>query len=184
MLTEMDAMNITDAAKFRMQCTEPGSEMIANATTGETRSPTFDLRFLCAGVIGGFSKLAHQVLDPAELTLVQWGVLERCAKGQADTVTSLAECIPIDPASISRAADHLARLGFLQRRRLRRDRRVVRLEATDDGQAFVRRLDPQLQAIYVILTEGIEEAELQVFARVAQKMSANAHGRHPEKGGR
>lgn len=150
--------------------------------TADETTPFFDLRFLCASVIGGFSRLAQESLDSAGLGLMEWGVLERCAKGQANTVTALTRCIPVDQASISRAADHLVRHGYLQRRRLQRDRRVVRLEATDQGQALVRRLDLELQAIYAILMEGIEAEDLQVFARVARKLSANAHGRHSEGG--
>lgn len=154
-----------------------------SGVAAETLTPIFDLRFLCAGVIGGFSKLAEEALDSAGLSLVEWGVLERCAKGQANTVTTLTRCVPVDQAAISRAADQLARLGLLYRQRLPADRRVVWLEATDDGQALARRLEPQLQAIYAVLMDGIETSELQTFARVARKISANAHGHHLGKGG-
>ncbi len=146
-------------------------------TAGEAMTPFFDLRFLCAGVIGGFSNLAEAALDSAGLSLLEWGVLERCAKGQADTVTALTKCIPVDQASISRAADQLVRLGHLGRRRLQRDRRVVRLNATQQGQALTRWMESQLQAIYAVLLEGISEEDAQTFAHVARKISANANDR-------
>ena len=143
-----------------------------------------DLRILCTGVIRGYVALATGRVDEAGLTLTQWGVLERCAKGQANTVTALTEIVPVDQASISRAAHQLVRLDFLQRQRLSSDRRVVRLEATEKGQALVRRLSPEIAAIYATLLDGIPDDDLQVFARVARIVAANAHGHHTRKGGR
>ena len=144
---------------------------------GERGEPTVDLRVLCTSVIRGYVALATGPVDEAGLTLPQWGVLERCAKGQANTITELTEIVPVDQASISRAADKLVRLGLLKRQRLVRDRRVVRLEATDKGQALVRQLSPEIAAVYAILLDGIQDDEIQIFTRVAQRISANAHGR-------
>ena len=103
-------------------------------------------------------------------------MLERCARGQANTVTELTEIVPVDQASISRAADSLVRLGLLRRQRQSHDRRVVRLEATDQGQDIVRPLLPEVAAIYAVLLEGIPDDDLQIFARVARRISANARG--------
>lgn len=146
--------------------------------------PAGDLRILSTGVIRGYVALATAMVDKAGLSLTQWGVLERCAKGQANTVTALTEIVPVDQASISRAAHQLVRLDLLKRRRLSRDRRVVRLEATDTGQTLVRRLSPQIAAIYDVLLEGIKDEDLQVFARVARKVADNSRGHHTRKGGR
>ena len=144
---------------------------------GERDEPNVDLRVLCTSVIRGYVALATGPVDEAGLTLPQWGVLERCARGQANTITELTEIVPVDQASISRAADKLVRLSLLKRQRLVRDRRVVRLEATDKGQALVRQLSPEIAAVYAILLEGIQDEELEVFSRVARKISANARGR-------
>ncbi len=136
-----------------------------------------DLRVLCTGVIRGYVSLATGTVGEAGLTLPQWGVLERCARGQANTVSELTEIVPVDQASISRAADSLVRLGLLQRQRLSSDRRVVRLAATDQGQALVGRLAPKIASIYAVLLKEIQADELDVFVRVARKISANAKGR-------
>ena len=146
--------------------------------------PTVDLRILCTGVIRGYVALATGTVGEVGLSLTQWGVLERCAKGQANTVTALTEIVPADQASISRAAHQLVRLDLLKRQRLARDRRVVRLEATDKGQALVRHFAPQIAAIYDVLLKGIEDDEIQIFARVARKVAANSRGHHRRKGGR
>ncbi len=139
--------------------------------------PDVDLRVLCTGVIRGYVSLATGTVDEAGLTLPQWGVLERCARGQANTITELTEIVPVDQASLSRAADKLFKLGLLKRHRLARDRRVVRLEATDKGHALVRQLSPEIAAVYAVLLEGIQEDDLEVFVRVARRISANARGR-------
>ena len=142
----------------------------------ERADPNADLRVLCTGVIRGYVSLATGTVGAAGLTLPQWGVLERCARGQANTVTELTEIVPVDQASISRAADSLVRLGLLRRQRQSHDRRVVRLEATDQGQDVVRQLLPEVAAIYDVLLEGIQEDDLQIFVQVARKISANARG--------
>ena len=143
----------------------------------ESDESNVDLRLLCTGVIRGYVSLATGTVADAGLTLPQWGVLERCARGQANTITELTEIVPVDQSSLSRAADRLFKLGLLKRQRLSRDRRVVRLEATDKGQALVRQLSPEIAAVYAVLLEGIQEDDLEVFVRVARKISANARGR-------
>lgn len=149
---------------------------MAESSRKEGGGPNMDLRVLCTGVIRGYVSLATGTVGETGLTLPQWGVLERCARGQANTVTELTEIVPVDQASISRAADSLVRLGLLQRQRLSSDRRVVRLEATDKGQELVRQLTPEIAAIYAVLLEGIQDDDLQIFARVARRISANARG--------
>ena len=150
---------------------------MAELSRKESDEPNVDLRVLCTSVIRGYVALATGTVDEAGLTLPQWGVLERCAKGQANTITELTEIVPVDQASLSRAADKLFKLGLLKRHRLARDRRVVRLEATDEGQALVRQLSPKIAAVYAVLLEGIQEDDLEVFVRVARRISANARGR-------
>ena len=149
---------------------------MAEPSREESDEPNVDLRVLCTSVIRGYVALATGTVDEAGLTLPQWGVLERCAKGQANTITELTEIVPVDQASLSRAADKLFKLGLLKRHRLARDRRVVRLEATDKGQALVRQLSPEIAAVYAVLLEGIQEDDLEVFVRVARRISANARG--------
>ena len=150
---------------------------MAKPSREESDEPNVDLRVLCTGVIRGYVALATGTVDEAGLTLPQWGVLERCARDQANTVTELTEIVPVDQASISRAADRLVRLGLLRRQRLSRDRRVVHLKATDEGQALVRQLSPEIARIYAVLLEGIQEDDLEAFVRVARRISANARGR-------
>ena len=149
---------------------------MAESSREESGEPNVDLRVLCTSVIRGYVALATGTVSEAGLTLPQWGVLERCAKGQANTITELTEIVPVDQASISRAADKLFQLGLLKRHRLSQDRRVVRLEATDQGQALVRQLSPEIARIYAVLLEGIQEDDLEVFVRVARRISANARG--------
>lgn len=147
-------------------------------------APSFDLQPVCASVVAGFSHLAGEVLSPVGLTLVQWSVLERCANQQANTVTALAGCISVDQASISRAAADLVQLGLLQRRRLQQDRRIVQLQATEQGRDLTRQLTPSMQAIYPILLEGISEEELEVFSSIATRVAANVRRHNQRKGGR
>ena len=139
------------------------------------------MRILGTGVIRGCVSLALNTVNAAGVTLTQWGVLERCANGQGNTISALTELVPVEQASISRTAHQLVRLGLLQRRRQTRDRRVVRLEATDKGQARERQLAPEMLAINADLLNGVQVDEPQVYARA---VAANASRPPIAKGGR
>ena len=58
-------------------------------------------------------------------------------RGQADTVGQMSNLMPVDAASISRHTNKLVDIGLLRRRRLRSDRRTVRLSLSDKGKELV-----------------------------------------------
>ena len=82
--------------------------------------------------------------------------------------------MPIDSASISRNVDKLVEKGLIRRRRLRSDRRVVRLSLTKEGLDLMPELGRRLQAVNALLLRGVSEREKLVFMRTMQKIAANA----------
>ena len=81
-------------------------------------------------------------------------LLHMCAGGYASTLTELGRVISTDSASLSRHVDILVKKHLLRRRRLRSDRRVVRLELTEDSQNLMSGLNECLNEVDDLLLVG------------------------------
>ena len=145
--------------------------------------PFVPLGLLGASLVSAYSKLAGEKLEPFELTPLHWALLDACFQGRADTVTSLTQVLPLDPASISRSVEALVRKGLLQRRRLPSDRRVVKLSLTKEGLELMPELGRRLQDVNSVLLKGVSEEEKMTFMRVAQRISANVEEEQQEESG-
>ena len=87
--------------------------------------------------------------------------------------TQLANELPLAASGISRSVTKLADMGFIRRRRLRTDRRVVALTLTGDGLALAQDLHRRIQAHESTLREGVSEEEMAVFASVSSRIMTN-----------
>lgn len=139
----------------------------------EQKGPFRPLGLVASTVVAAHAKLAGDVLAPFKLVPVQWAILEQCVPAQGTTATLLARVIPIDSASISRNVERLVRLGLLQRQRLERDRRIVRLTLTDDGRAILPEIMKRMKVVDTTLLAGVTEQELDGFLRTVHKVAAN-----------
>jgi DNA-binding MarR family transcriptional regulator len=108
-----------------------------------------------------------------EITSAQYRILEMCFRREANTVTGLAQVVAMDQAGVSRQVDRLCNRGLLRRRRQRNDRRMVRLELTEEGRALVPELIEQAQASHTIILADINKEERDAFLATLQKMLAN-----------
>ena len=140
----------------------------------DRRKPLGPLGHIASAVVAAHAKLAGDVLMPFNIVPIQWAILEQCATAEGSTATLLARVIPIDSASISRNVERLVQLGLLQRQRLERDRRVVRLTLTDDARAMLPAIMQRMQVANTTLLEGVTEGELEGFLRTVRKVAANA----------
>ncbi|MDE2639928.1 MAG: MarR family winged helix-turn-helix transcriptional regulator [Chloroflexota bacterium] len=129
---------------------------------------------LGASIVSAYGKLITPRIAPHAITLIQLGILNACLKGRADTVSGLATVIPVDAGSLSRHVDKLVKQGLLRRRRSQRDRRVVRLELTDEGTALVRELTHAVREVNAALLSGVSEDEQQCLVSVVRKIVENA----------
>ena len=119
-------------------------------------------------------KSLEDELAPMGVTPAQWVILEAAFSGNADTLTALARIIPVDAAAISRQLDKLQQRGLVRRRRLRSDRRTVRIELTDAGRELVPKLAPRVEANNRRFLSGITTDEQSAFTEIIQKMIQNA----------
>ncbi len=72
-------------------------------------------------------------LAPHSLSAPEYGILDRCSRGEAQTVTELASLLPGDASMMSRHVSKLVDRGLMGRTRLLEDRRTVRLRLTADS---------------------------------------------------
>ena len=112
-------------------------------------------------------------LAPFAINPVQFGILDACYFGDANTVTSIARMLPVEPSAISRQADRLTTRGLLARRRQGDDRRVVTFSLTEEGM----RLMPQLLTVVAEeedkVAEGLSEDEQAALMATSRKIVEN-----------
>ena len=113
-------------------------------------------------------------MAPMGVTTCQWAILEAAYFGNANTLTALARIIPVDAAAISRQLDKLQKNGLVRRRRLRSDRRTVRIELTEAGRELVPKLETRVQANNARFLTGVSAEEQLVFTEIVKRMLKNA----------
>ena len=131
------------------------------------------LGYLAAGMTAMLTRLSKEALAPFGITPVQTAILMYCSRNQANTTERLVGAIHLDQASISRHVARLVGKGLVRRTRPHDDRRVVRLELTDEGWAFMPRLIESHQDLVALVNVGIGEEEKRVFLDVMRKIHGN-----------
>ena len=132
------------------------------------------LGFWAGSLSSAVRKGLIEALRPFDIDPVQWAILDVCFRGQADTVTGVAQVVPVNAAVISRQVDKLSRRNLISRKRMKSDRRVVRLSLTDEGQALMPELTKRVQANNDRFLRYISKEEERVFIGAIRKMLAGA----------
>ena len=117
--------------------------------------------------------MTESSLAPFMLSPLEYGVLDRCYKEEASTVTELARVLPVDAAAMSRHVSKLEDKRLISRERLVSDRRTVRLNLTQEGRTLALRLAERMKTSQALLLHGISEDERAAFTMTARKILAN-----------
>ena len=136
--------------------------------------PEGHLGYWVGNLASAIRKSLGEELEPMGVTPGQWVILEAAFDGNANTLTGLARIIPVDAAAISRQLDKLQQRGLVRRRRLRSDRRTVKIELTDAGRDLVPKLSPLVEANNTRFLSGLSAEEQGAFTEIIQKMLKNA----------
>lgn len=144
-----------------------------NSQDGPNRQPV-DLRASIADLINALYKTTSEEAARYDLTVTQFNLLRACLEsGDECTATELAEVLPIDASRISRVVTALVDKGLLQRQRRTDDRRIVMLRLSEEGRELISLALQDLSLQDAILTEGIDDDDMDVFVSVASRMVAN-----------
>ena len=96
--------------------------------------PLHYMGYYVAGLTNAVAKGVEVELARFDLDALAFAIIRRCYEGEEDTVTAISQSLPVDSGRISRMVTELAGKKLLRRRRLRSDRRIVKLYLTPDGQ--------------------------------------------------
>lgn len=116
-------------------------------------------------------------MEEHDLTGVQWGPLLMMHLGMGDTAAELARSGCVDTGAMTRMLDRLEAKGLLRRQRCPKDRRVVRLELTEEGQRLCHRIPYNLSRVMNAMLRGFSPEEVATFKSLARRMLVNAEGR-------
>jgi DNA-binding MarR family transcriptional regulator len=112
-----------------------------------------------------------------DLTGVQWGPLLLIHFGFGNTAAELARAACVDTGAMTRMVDRLEAKDLLRRTRCPKDRRVVRIELTDEGRRLCDEIPYNLSRVLNSMLRGFTEEEVETFKGLARRMLANAETR-------
>jgi DNA-binding MarR family transcriptional regulator len=105
------------------------------------------------------------------LTFQQWIVLMHVREGIALTVAALCRETRHDSGAMTRLIDQLEKRALIQRRRSAKDRRVVELIVTKEGQKTVEALKPLVIDTLNEALEGFTRTEVRDFEGYLQRIA-------------
>lgn len=132
-----------------------------------------DIGDLITGLTAAAARARDLSLASSMLSPLEYGILDYCHRGKANTVTELSRVFHVHVSVMSRLVSKLADRKLIHRQRLPSDRRTVRLSLTNDGQALLRTLAEELRESNDLLVRGINGDEWAAFYAAAHKVLAN-----------
>lgn len=116
--------------------------------------------------------LAHveKRLNAEGLTATQIGVLEAVLHKGKLTQRELGRKVLTSAGNMTDVIDKLEARGLVARSRVQADRRSVRVELTEAGQALIERLFPIHAGDIAAAMAGIDDAELATLERLLRKL--------------
>nr|MBF0685460.1 MarR family transcriptional regulator [Pseudomonas sp.] len=112
-------------------------------------------------------------MAPLDLTAMQWRPLALIAMNKADNPVELARRAGMDTGAMTRALDRLEAKGLVRRLRCHHDRRMVRLELTDEGRTQAERIPFALADAQNLHLRDVSPDELAGFLHLIRRMLAN-----------
>ncbi|WP_067755221.1 MarR family winged helix-turn-helix transcriptional regulator [Orrella dioscoreae] len=153
--------------------TDPHSTPAAHYR-GDSRCLSNDsIGYLIKQVYLSLNRVIDKEMAPLELTAMQWRPLIMVALRRAETPAELARLIGVDTGAITRTLDRLESKGLLRRVRSSEDRRVIKLEMTEAGQATSERIPPLLASALNLHLRGFSNEEAAVLGGLLRRMIAN-----------
>ena len=138
-----------------------------------------DAMALVTSVTRAHQLLAEQVdrtLKPHGLTFARFEVLRLLSftRDRAMPMTRLGSLLQVHPASVTSAVDRLEAQGFVRRRRISEDRRVVHAELTVAGEAAVEAATVDLNAVFTGLGSDLGPDTVRDLTRLLGRLRTGA----------
>ncbi|MGO3743604.1 MarR family winged helix-turn-helix transcriptional regulator [Kerstersia sp.] len=115
--------------------------------------------WLMRSTLAAMRQEIEQRMEPFGLTNAQWNPILKLYTGQADTVAELARGCMQDAGGMTRMLDRLEAKGLCRRRRSESDRRVVRIELTEQGREVASRIPDVLRDVHELGLQDFSDTE-------------------------
>ena len=144
-----------------------------DASAPGTHAHDTNLGFLMKQVYLSLNRLLDQDMAPLGLTAMQWRPISCLAAKRADTAVGLAKLIAVDTGAMTRTLDRLEAKGLVASTRSQEDRRVVRLELTQEGQAIAQEIPARISRTLQHHLRGFDADEVRLLTHFMQRMLAH-----------
>jgi DNA-binding MarR family transcriptional regulator len=137
---------------------------------------TFDPKTAIGGLISRVKMRMFEELDQElerfDITAAQYVILVSLANG-VDSTSGLCKGVSYDPGAMTRMIDRLEKKGLVRRARSPDDRRVVKLELTDEGKTVYPKLIATAAKVANQKLKGFSKTEASQLEGYLQRMLAN-----------
>ncbi len=149
--------------------------------TSESLAPEVNLGHLIKQLQSSLNRMIDQEMTPLGVTAMQWRPLALIRYRNINTPAELSRNTYIDTGAMTRTLDRLEAKKLLTRHRCPEDRRVVRVELTEAGNAVAERILPVVATALNTHLTGFSAEEIKTLISLIQRMLING-GFPPDDG--
>jgi MarR family transcriptional regulator for hemolysin len=139
----------------------------------KSMSPGREFVFAMHDVARLLRTLGDQRARALSMTRAQWSVLKRLEMSQGAKQAELAELLDLQPITLARLVDKLAKLGLVERRDDPNDRRANRLYLTERAAPVLERLNVVGETLIGQALKGFEGFEIATLNKAMERIKAN-----------
>jgi MarR family transcriptional regulator for hemolysin len=139
----------------------------------KSMSPGREFVFAMHDVARLLRTLADQRARAVSMTRAQWSVLKRLEINQGAKQAELAEQLDLQPITLARLVDKLAKLGLVERRDDPYDRRANRLYLTEQAAPVLERLNDLGETLIGQALKGFDGFEIAALHKSMERIKAN-----------
>ncbi len=123
-----------------------------------------------------FANAPRQVLTGHGIDSGSYSILVACYHHGPITIRDLGRIMPVERGRLSRILSRLEDRKLVRKTRMSDDRRVVRVEVTDQGLTLAPELLESMNGYFLNLLRGIEKEEVAECMAISSKMIVEAGG--------
>lgn len=137
---------------------------------------TDELAFLLEEVPRRLRGVFDESIKRFGLTRTQWRTLSYVFRSEGVTQTELAQFVELERASVGLAIDRLEELKYVERRKLRSDRRVWKIYLLPAALELLPTLRDEADAVYEKMLKGVPELERLKLFEILNALKSNLAG--------
>lgn len=111
-------------------------------------------------------------LDGSGVSQAQFELLVELRKNGPTAVGELAHSAGLSAASVSQMVDRLSDQGHVERVRSEEDRRIVKVELSEQGKAAIDPIVERWRQSWLKALEGVSENDLEAASRVLERVAS------------